>query len=83
MSGHGWVVANRDGTRARCGGPALCSACRDEAARLGIAVAAHPAQAKARPVDEIERSYLDRITGRLAILASTAAVLMALRSALL
>jgi hypothetical protein len=32
MSGHGWVVPNPDGSKARCGGPALCSACATEQA---------------------------------------------------
>lgn len=32
MSGHGWVVPNPDGTKARCGGPGVCPACSVEAA---------------------------------------------------
>ena len=31
MSGHGWVVPNPDGSKARCGGPALCLDCAKEA----------------------------------------------------
>ena len=27
MSNHGWVYPNADGSRARCGGPAICSVC--------------------------------------------------------
>ena len=27
MSGHGWVIPNADGSKARCGGPGICSAC--------------------------------------------------------
>ncbi|MGH3203865.1 MAG: hypothetical protein ACRDP5_17700 [Streptosporangiaceae bacterium] len=32
MSGHGHVTPNPDGTKARCGGPGLCSECSQEAA---------------------------------------------------
>lgn len=28
--GHGWVIPNADGSKARCGGPAICSVCRRE-----------------------------------------------------
>jgi hypothetical protein len=31
VSGHGWVKPNPDGSRARCGGPAICPACALEA----------------------------------------------------
>lgn len=27
MSGHGWVTPNPDGSKARCGGPAICVKC--------------------------------------------------------
>lgn len=30
MSGHGHVIPNADGSKARCGGPALCSTCAHE-----------------------------------------------------
>ena len=30
MSGHGHVVPNVDGLKARCGGPAICSVCARE-----------------------------------------------------
>lgn len=33
MSGHGWVTPNPDGAKARCGGPAICSACALELAQ--------------------------------------------------
>jgi len=36
MSGHGHVVPNADGSRARCGGPAICSQCALEYARLHL-----------------------------------------------
>ncbi len=29
--GHGWVIPNPDGSKARCGGPALCPVCAREA----------------------------------------------------
>lgn len=29
--GHGWVTPNEDGSKARCGGPAICSVCWREA----------------------------------------------------
>ena len=32
MAGHGHVTPNPDGSKARCGGPALCSVCAREAA---------------------------------------------------
>jgi hypothetical protein len=32
MSGHGHVTPNADGSKARCGGPAICSACALELA---------------------------------------------------
>ena len=31
---HGWVTPNTDGTKARCGGPALCRTCQAEAEAL-------------------------------------------------
>lgn len=31
MSGHGWVTPNLDGSKARCGGPAICRECAVEA----------------------------------------------------
>lgn len=34
MSGHGWVKPNPDGSKARCGGPAICPTCRSEAGPL-------------------------------------------------
>lgn len=32
--GHGHVIPNKDGSRARCGGPALCGDCAMELASL-------------------------------------------------
>lgn len=40
MSSHGWVTPNPDGSRARCGGPAICSACAREKAAAEAATAA-------------------------------------------
>lgn len=34
ISGHGHVTPNPDGTKARCGGPAICSTCAMELAAL-------------------------------------------------
>lgn len=34
MNGHGHVTPNADGSKARCGGPALCTVCALELARL-------------------------------------------------
>lgn len=34
MSGHGHVVSNLDGSKARCGGPALCHVCAKEQAEV-------------------------------------------------
>lgn len=28
--GHGWVIPRKDGVKARCGGPAICSVCKRE-----------------------------------------------------
>jgi hypothetical protein len=28
--GHGWVIPRQDGTKARCGGPAICDDCKSE-----------------------------------------------------
>lgn len=39
MSGHGWVTPNEDGSKARCGGPAICAVCWREQHRstlLGV-----------------------------------------------
>jgi len=33
MSGHGWVTPNKDGFRARCGGPGVCADCSTERLR--------------------------------------------------
>lgn len=33
LNGHGHVVPNPDGSRARCGGPALCNTCAGELSR--------------------------------------------------
>lgn len=30
MSGHGWVIMNDNGLKARCGGPAICKECQKE-----------------------------------------------------
>lgn len=38
MSGHGWVTPNPGGVVARCGGPALCSVCRKEAAEVALSI---------------------------------------------
>ena len=38
MSGHGHVTPNADGSKARCGGPAICSVCALEFARLHMKV---------------------------------------------
>jgi hypothetical protein len=35
MSGHGHVIPNPDGSKARCGGPGICAVCSKEAAALG------------------------------------------------
>lgn len=40
MSGHGWVTPNPDGSKARCGGPAICGACAREKATGEAAIAA-------------------------------------------
>lgn len=37
MSGHGHVTPKPDGSKARCGGPGLCSQCSREAARHALA----------------------------------------------
>lgn len=34
MAGHGWVVANSNGAKARCGGPKICKQCALEAAQF-------------------------------------------------
>jgi hypothetical protein len=34
MAGHGWVIPNKDGSVARCGGPGMCGACMRELAAL-------------------------------------------------
>ena len=36
MSGHGHVTPNADGSKARCGGPALCAVCALEFARFHL-----------------------------------------------
>jgi len=36
--GHGHVVPNRDGSKARCGGPGICDECSREQASLGVTV---------------------------------------------
>lgn len=34
MTGHGWVTPRPDGAVARCGGPAICHGCQQEAKDL-------------------------------------------------
>lgn|GEM_PF-2088059 len=34
MSGHGWIIPNANGVKARCGGPGICSVCQQERADL-------------------------------------------------
>lgn len=46
--GHGHVTPNPDGTKARCGGPSICSECATEAGRLGVAYSLQPAIDAAR-----------------------------------
>lgn len=41
MSGHGHVIPNVDGSKARCGGPAICSVCALEYARMHLKEEAH------------------------------------------
>lgn len=36
MGGHGWVHPREDGSHARCGGPAMCLECADEARVAGF-----------------------------------------------
>lgn len=48
--GHGHVTPNPDGTKARCGGPAICAECSREAASLGVAYSLQPAIDLAREV---------------------------------
>ena len=45
MSGHGHVTPNADGSKARCGGPSICSKCALEAARPSV-----------RPVEPLART---------------------------
>ena len=58
MSGHGWVTPNPDGMKARCGGPALCSACALEKVRADVAAAGEPpgAAIRAAVAEEIARA---------------------------
>jgi len=54
MSGHGHVKPNPDGSKARCGGPALCAVCareRSEAYVVAMAVA---------KAEAMERKMLER-----------------------
>ena len=52
MSGHGWVFPNADGSRARCGGPAICGACALEAQQK---LAQQPLKSKKRKFTIMER----------------------------
>ncbi len=36
-SGHGWVYPRPDGVKARCGGPAICTACAEDQRALDAA----------------------------------------------
>jgi hypothetical protein len=38
MAGHGWVRRNESGAVARCGGPALCTECKQELADYCIEI---------------------------------------------
>lgn len=40
--GHGHVVPRKDGARARCGGPGICSVCNEEFARLHAGTVSPP-----------------------------------------
>lgn len=41
MSGHGHVIPNADGRRARCGGPSICSECAAELVRVSSNIQTH------------------------------------------
>jgi hypothetical protein len=48
MSGHGWVIPLRSGARARCGGPAICPICAEEARLM-----AHAEKIVEREIDKV------------------------------
>lgn len=49
-SGHGHVIPRRDGVKARCGGPALCSVCAREKARMDAVHQQRQADETSEPV---------------------------------
>lgn len=70
MSGHGHVTPNADGSKARCGGPAICSVCALEFARLNVKeVHQFPERLTLRDTkvhaDEGQRIYTSRILAAL------------------
>lgn len=53
MSGHGWVNSNPDGTRARCGGPAICGQCAIERPRPQLSIVPKDAVPHTSAIDDL------------------------------
>lgn len=64
MSGHGHVTPNADGSKARCGGPAICSDCAIEAAQANLDAAADkPVRTEWNAEDRRYELILDGLKG--------------------
>lgn len=70
MNGHGHVVPNPNGVKARCGGPAICSVCARELASLAgkvggeqVLALADEALVKASEAIELARSAIKKARG--------------------
>jgi hypothetical protein len=63
MAGHGHVTPNADGTKARCGGPSICSDCAAEWSAIGKEVELGPGLGWPEPTIEqvIRRDILRQV----------------------
>lgn len=60
MSGHGHVTPNADGSKARCGGPAICPKCASEAGQAKAVVDAGRVVVRPNeppPVEDLAERY--------------------------
>lgn len=58
MPGHGWVIPNPSGMKARCGGPAFCDVCKEEE-RIGRALTSEEEEALIQRIKATDKATED------------------------